>query len=92
MNPTMLTKIVSLVPERMARVPSGTLFAWQDSPESAGSQVAALGRLLHWLTPLSILNEEEQRALGLLSLHGKSGRRDDEDEADDEREEASLPG
>lgn len=90
-NPALFRKIVSVVPDRMPRAQSGTPFAFSDSPGVSGPQVACLGRLLHWLTPLSALNEEDQRALGVLALHGKPSRRDDEDEADDEREEISLP-
>lgn len=91
LNPALFRKIVSVVPDRMPRAQSGTPFACPDSPGATGPQVACLGRLLHWLTPLSALNEEDQRALGVLALHGKPARRDDEDEADDEREEISLP-
>jgi hypothetical protein len=91
MNPSMLAKIVSLVPNRMPRMQSGTPFAAAAIAGGQGPQVASLGRLLHWLTPLSTLNEDDQRALGTLALHGKTARRDDEDEADDERDEVSLP-
>jgi len=91
LNPSLFRKIVAVVPDRMPRAQSGTPFACSDAPGGAGPQVACLGRLLHWLTPLSALNEDDQRALGVLALHGKPARRDDEDEADDEREEASLP-
>ena len=86
MNQAMVSKIVSLVPERMARLQSGTRFK---PSENEGAQVASLAPLLHWLTPLNAIGEEEQRALGLHVLHGKAARRDDED--DDEREEISLP-
>jgi len=91
MNPSMLAKIVSLVPDRMPRIQSGTPFACGEIAGAGGQgpQVASLGRLLHWLTPLSTLNEDDQRALGTLALHGKTARRDDED--DDERDELSLP-
>jgi hypothetical protein len=89
---TMLRRIVAVVPDRSVRAQSGTPFACAAAPaEGPAPQVASLGRLLHWLTPLSALNEDDQRALGVLALHGKGARRDDEDEADDEREEFSLP-
>jgi hypothetical protein len=91
MNPALLAKIVSLVPDRMPRLQSGTPFACADIAGGQGPQVASLGKLLHWLTPLSALNEDDQRALGVLALHGKTARRDDEDEADDERDEVTLP-
>jgi len=91
LNPALFRKIVSVVPDRMPRSQSGTPFACSEPPGVAGPQVACLGRLLHWLTPLNVLNEEDQRALGVLALHGKPARRDDDDEGDDEREEISLP-
>ena len=86
MNQAMVSKIVSLVPERMARLQSGTRFML---PKDEGTQVACLAPLLHWLTPLKVIGEEEQRALGLYALHGKAAKRYDED--DEEREEISLP-
>jgi hypothetical protein len=88
MNRAMVSRIVSLVPERMARLRSGTLFMPR---QNQGAQVACLAPLLHWLTPLNVTGEEEQRMLGVLALHGKAAKRDDEDEADDEREDVSLP-
>ena len=92
MNQAMVSRIVSLVPERMARLKSGTPFVPARTPSGQGAQVACLAPLLHWLTPLSFMNEEEQRALGVLAVHGRVARRDEDDESDDEREEPmSLP-
>jgi hypothetical protein len=84
----MVSRIVSLVPERMVRLKSGTRFTPR---QNVGAQVACLAPLLHWLTPLNAVSEEEQRTLGVLGLHGRAAKRDDEDEADDEREDVSLP-
>ena len=84
MDRATLRRIVSVVPDRSVRAQSGTPFACA-AADGPAPQVASLGRLLHWLTPLNSLNEDEQRALGVLALHGKGPRRDDDDEGDDER-------
>ena len=83
----MVSKIVAAVPDRTARLRSGTPFALSGAVSAHASQVAHLAQLLHWLTPLTALNEEDQRALGCLSSHGRLARQDDEDEMDVERED-----
>src|SRR3954469_7052657 len=79
MNPS-ISKIVSAVPDRTARLHSGTRFALSGAVSAHSTQVAHLSQLLHWLTPLTMLNEEDQRALGSLSSHGRLTRHDDDEE------------
>ena len=83
MNPSIVSKIVSVVPDRAARFHSGTPFALSGAVSAHSTQVAHLAQLLHWLTPLTALNEEDQRVLGSLAPHGRLTRHDDEDENDE---------
>jgi hypothetical protein len=88
MDPSKMSKIVAAVPDRTARLRSGTPFFLPGASSPHSAQVAHLAQLLHWLTPLTALNEEDQRALGCLSSHGRLPRSDDEDEVEGDREEA----
>jgi hypothetical protein len=87
MNPSMVSKIVSIVPDRTPRLRSGTPFAPAAAVSTHASQIAYLAQFLNWLTPLNAINEEDQRALGCLPPHGRPTRPDDEDEVDNDREE-----
>jgi hypothetical protein len=90
MNQSMVSKIVSVVPRRTARVRSGTPFSPSAAISAHAGQVAHLARFLNWLTPLNAINEEDQRALGCLPSHGRLSRHDDEDDMDTERDD-DLP-
>jgi hypothetical protein len=57
------------VPERVARVLSGTPFVL--SAELQAARIGYLSQYLNWLTPFSELAPEAQRALGLLALRDK---------------------
>lgn len=72
MNAAMVFRVVSLIPDRVARVPSGTAF----SAAEAGAcrypeRFAHLARFLHWLGPLSAVTREEQQLLGLRASNGR---------------------
>jgi hypothetical protein len=60
---------MSLIPDRVAREPSGSAFVLQDGHTP---RVALLTRFLHWLGPLEALSKEDQQALGVRSGGGKS--------------------
>ena len=53
-------RIISLVPDRVARSQSGTLFDGKSS-----DRAELLTRFLGWLGPLNPIGKEEQQALGL---------------------------
>ena len=87
MNPKMVSQIVSLIPERVARELSGTRFGLADARARNGEQVAHLARYLQWLSPLSPISKEDQSALGIAAPHAKpvregEGLDDDEDGSD----------
>jgi hypothetical protein len=56
-------RLMSLIPDRMVRTQSGSLFV--AAPE--GARIGLLCKFLHWLGPLDALSKEEQQFLGLRS-------------------------
>lgn len=77
MDAAAVYRVISLIPDRAARAPSGTGFALHDGHSP---RIALLMRFLHWLGPLSALSKEEQQALGVRSGGGKAmGAEDDGD-------------
>ena len=62
MNGSAVLRLISLVPDRVARSQSGSLF------DGASSERAVLlAKFLGWLGPLSPITREEQQALGVRS-------------------------
>jgi hypothetical protein len=88
MNPSIVSRIVSVVPDRTMRLQTGTRFMPPD-PLAPGSQIAYLAGFLNWLTPLNAITEDDQRALGV-GPHGKLPRHDDDDDADPEHEDSGV--
>ena len=86
MNGSAVSRLISLVPDRVARSQSGSLF------DGASSERAVLlTKFLGWLGPLSPITREEQQALGVRA--GSARPMSDEDgmaEMADEAEEAPL--
>lgn len=87
MTSSRLQRLLSFVPERRVRASSGTTF--DASAQSA--QIRHLSKLLHWLSPLSLLEPQDQVALGLLGLRNKMAE-PDEEELDDNRKRRLPPG
>ena len=82
MLPARIAQIVSLIPPRVARVPSGTPFSVPSAASSRnGAQLSHLAPFLAWTSPLVALTKEDQQALGLMAPHGKAP----------EGEEGALP-
>jgi hypothetical protein len=84
MNAALVSRTLAFVPERVARVQSGSLF----NPAAPGmcahpDRVAHLARFLEWLGPLREVTSDDQRAFGLVTPYGKpafEGALDDEAE------------
>src|SRR5437016_12707560 len=71
MNASTVHRIISLIPERVARVQSGALFTTVGAcrhPE----RVAYLSCYLQWLSPLNPVSRDDQKLLGLLLANGRS--------------------
>ena len=90
MNRAVVSRIISTVPERCTRAPSGSAFSPEHTAAEAQERVARLSRYLQWLGPLSPLTKDEQRDFGLGGpAHGRPAGEGDElpesaDEADAE--------
>jgi len=90
MLPSRIAQIVSLIPGRVARMPSGTPFSLNSAAASRnGAQLSHLAPFLAWTSPLVTLTKEDQQALGLMAPHGKAPDAEDgtaalpDDEDDD---------
>ena len=88
MNPAVVSRIVSLIPERTARALSGTVFSLEGARAcSDPARLVSVARLLQWLSPLNPLSGDDQRALG---LHANAVRPGHPEEAS-EPEEVDEP-
>ena len=72
MNAALVTRTLSLVPDRMQRLQTGTLF----NPAAPGvcahpERVAHLARFLEWLGPLREVTKDDLRLFGLMTPYGK---------------------
>lgn len=84
MDGAAVSRLMSLVPERMARSQSGSRFRGDGS-----ARLDLLCRFMHWLAPLSQVTREEQQLLGVRAA-GKVIA--DGDEVADESEDPSPRG
>lgn len=85
MSPSAVPAFVSSIPERMARVQSGTLFMLADSGRgNDDARFTHLAQFLQWLTPLIPITKDDQRVLGLLSPNARPVRLAQDDELDAE--------
>lgn len=64
MDTAMIARVMSAIPERAAWAHTGTAFEPHDAQ---GAQVKYLAQFLQWLSPLTQLTKDDQRALGLLA-------------------------
>ena len=97
MNASTVHRIISLIPQRVARAQSGALFTMTGAcrhPE----RIAYLSQYLQWLSPLNPVSRDDQQLLGLLLANGRpvhAGDVEDEadaqDEADDELDDLDIP-
>jgi hypothetical protein len=72
MNAALVSRTLSLIPDRVARVQSGSAF----NPTAAGAcahpeRVAHLAQFLEWLGPLRAPTKDDLRVFGLMTPYGK---------------------
>jgi hypothetical protein len=87
MSPAIVSRTLSLIPDRVARVPSGSAFDDVDAARCKHPErIAYLVQFLRWLGPLTPLTKDDLRVLGLLSAYGKpiSSTQIPEEVSDDE--------
>lgn len=82
-------RLISLIPDRTAWAPSGTVY----NAEGKSERVALLARLTHWLSPLDALTLENQQFLGLRQGGARpvDAEADAEGDLEAELDEAELP-
>jgi hypothetical protein len=81
MNPALVSRIVSSIPERALRRLTGTVFDLDGARAcSDPARLARIVPLLQWLAPITPLTQDEQRELG---VHGGAMRAEAIDPADE---------
>ena len=96
MDAAMVSRTLSLIPDRVIRTQSGCLF----DPQAPGAcahpeRITHLAQFLNWLGPLREVTKDDLRVFGLLTVYGKpvgDAAAEDEMDADLELEaEAEAP-
>jgi hypothetical protein len=85
MNAAMISRIVSLIPDRVARVQSGAGFHSTESASRYPERVSHLAKFLNWLSPLNAISKDDQHVLGLLHANGRpvhANEMEDEEDAE----------
>jgi hypothetical protein len=78
MNAAMMSRIVALIPERVARVQSGASFHRTEIVSRYPERVSHLAQFLSWLSPLNAISKDDQHILGLLHANGRPVHANDE--------------
>jgi hypothetical protein len=72
MNAAVVSRTLSLIPERIARAQSGSAFTADEAAKSHHpDRVAHVMQFLGWMSPLNPLTKDDLRILGLLNPYGK---------------------
>jgi hypothetical protein len=99
MNAATISRTLALIPDRLPRTLSGSIF---NEAEAAASKhperIAHVMKFLSWLGPLNPLTKDDLRVLGLLNQYGKplghgqaaEDMGDDEDTLESDEELESL--
>jgi len=84
MNAAAVSRVLSLIPERVARPLSGSLFTDEEAARAPHAErVAYVAKFLNWLSPLNPITKDDQRFLGLLNAHLRPEHAGDEDAGDE---------
>jgi hypothetical protein len=90
MSAAMISRIVSLIPERVARVQNGAGFHSTQSPSRYPERVSHLAQFLSWLSPLSAISKDDQQILGLLHANGRPVHANETEEESAELEDSGA--
>ncbi|HEY3075207.1 MAG TPA: hypothetical protein VGJ74_08535 [Burkholderiales bacterium] len=72
MNAALVSRTLSLIPDRVARKQSGSAFDPSASAACAHPErIAHLAQFLSWLGPLHPITKDDLRILGLMTPYGK---------------------
>lgn len=88
MNPR-ISRLLALIPERSARLASGTRFEPSAAACAHPERIAAVSQLLSWMTPLGALTRDEQLRLGIAATGPRPA--DAAEEAEDAETEHEEP-
>ncbi|HTM59675.1 MAG TPA: hypothetical protein VL199_04885 [Burkholderiales bacterium] len=85
MNAAIVARTLSLIPDRVMRMQTGSLFD-PAAPCAHPERVAHLLQFLTWLGPLQPLSKDDLRILGLLTPYAKPAiaLADEDDDADED--------
>jgi hypothetical protein len=83
MNAATVSRILTLIPDRAARVQSGATFHLEAASCTHPERLAHVSKFLRWLSPLDALTREDQCILGLIASNGRPVHAADEEDADD---------
>ena len=85
MNAAIVARTLSLIPDRVVRMQTGSVFD-PSAPCAHPDRMAHLLQFLTWLGPLQPLTKDDLRILGLLTPYAKPAISLAEEEADGEEE------
>ena len=72
MNASMVSRLMSLIPDRSPRAQSGSVFSASEGATCRyPERIAYLTKFLHWLGPLDPMTREDQQILGVRSSGGR---------------------
>ena len=93
MNAAIVSRTLSLIPDRVARAQSGSLFDPNASETCAHPErIVHLARFLDWLGPLREVTKDDLRIFGLMTPYGKPAIASAlDEEADGELEAEEIP-
>ena len=83
MNAATVSRILTLIPDRAARVQSGATFQLEAASCTHPERLAHISKFLGWLSPLDALTREDQCILGLIASNGRPVHVADEEDAED---------
>ena len=89
MNAAIVARTLSLIPDRVSRMQTGSVFD-PSAPCAHPERVAHLLQFLTWLGPLQPLTKDDLRVLGLMTPYPKPTMALADDEGDEGDEDAIL--
>jgi hypothetical protein len=91
MNAATVSRVMSLIPDRITRTQSGTAFAGVGATSCVHPErVALLVEFLHWLSPVYPTTRDDQMRLGLFASKQVQHEEDEAEEAVDLEEETVV--
>ena len=90
MNAAIVARTLSLIPDRVPRLQTGSIFD-PSAPCAHPDRVAHLLQFLTWLGPLQALTKDDLRILGLLTPYAKPAIALAEEDGDSDEDTALAP-